>query len=444
VRVKLLTSWDRLHSSYWFVPSLMTVAAVAFAIIVLCIDRSAEFAWLEAWGFMYLNRPDGARALLSTVAGSMIGVAGTTFSITLAVLSLTSSQFGPRLLRNFMRDTGNQIVLGTFVATFTYCLLVLRTIHAADEDGGAAFVPHLAVTFSILFALLGLAVFIYFIHHTAESIQASSIVTRVGNELEALLKKHYPEKRGPPTPSLEPALPPAEAAQTVCARRSGYLQTVDEEGLLGFAKAQGVTVQLLHPPGTFLVEGQPLARLWPPGKVSEEGDEALRQKITLGAHRTTVQDFDFLFDQLTEVALRALSPGVNDAVTATQCLDRLSQGFHTLAWRELGPPYRTDEAGTPRLLLPALDFGELVGNTLGPIRRFSGDNMLVSLHLLDTIGVLLSTTDEASLRRALLHEAHLVRETARPVLIEEDFKRLTARYREVTSAPARAAPSVPG
>ncbi len=431
-------TFDSLRASYWFVPSLMTFGAIVLALVMVRIDQNLSFEALRSLGFIYFNQPDGARALVSTVASAMITVAGTTFSITLAVLSLTSGQFGPRLLANFMRDLGNQIVLGTFVATYVYCLLVLRTIHS-DNDTIAAFVPNLSIILAILLALVNVGVFIYFIHHTAESIQASTITARIAGDLEAMIKRLYPAappeaEAAPPTLTPRELDPHTAQAVGIVRHRSGYLQNMDEDGLLNFATEHNVTVQCLLIVGTFVLSDQPVALVWPKDALDDEQCDDISNYFTLGPRRTPAHDLDFLFDQLSEMALRALSPGVNDAVTAMRCADRIAQGLLLLVSRRPPASHRFDEEGGMRLILPQLDLGNLVEDTLGEFRRFSADNMLVSMHLLDTIGTLLVSTDNTDLRRSLLSEAALIREGTKKVLLEADFARLERRYEEVVNA----------
>ena len=430
-------TFDSLRASYWFVPSLMTFGALVLALVMVRVDRSLSAEAIRSLGFGYYNQPDGARSLVSTVASSMITVAGTTFSITLAVLSLTSGQFGPRLLSNFMRDLGNQVVLGTFVATYVYCLMVLRTIHT-DSDAFAAFVPHLSIVLAIVLALLNVGVFIYFIHHTAESIQASTITARIAGDLTGMIEHLYPEatpedEAAPATLTPRELDPHTAQAVALVQHRSGYLQNLDEGGLLNFAGEHNVTVQCLQLPGTFLLSDQPVALVWPRDAL-EEKTEQLSNFFTVGPRRTPAHDLDFLFDQLSEMALRALSPGVNDAVTAMRCADRIAQGLHLMVSRRPPASHRYDEEGGLRLILPQIDLGNLVEDTLGEFRRFSADNMLVSMHLLDIIGTLLVSTDDAELRRALLSEAGLIREGGKKVLLDDDFARLDRRYEEAVNA----------
>ncbi|HZD54868.1 MAG TPA: DUF2254 family protein, partial [Candidatus Aquicultoraceae bacterium] len=182
MRARLRNLWTRAWSSFWFIPLVMTAAAAAAAVALVELDRRLPAPGGGRFGWIFGGGVEGARALLQVVAGSMITVAGVVFSITIVALSLTSQQYGPRLLGKFMRDTGNQVVLGTFVSTFAYCLLVLRTIQGGGDAAG--FVPHAAVALALLLALAGVAVLIYFIHHTSSSIRADNLVSRVGRELE--------------------------------------------------------------------------------------------------------------------------------------------------------------------------------------------------------------------------------------------------------------------
>ncbi|MEX0998785.1 MAG: DUF2254 domain-containing protein [Thermodesulfobacteriota bacterium] len=186
--------WYNVGSSFWFLPALMVASSIAFSFIMIYVDANiVKVSGIESLGWIYENKPEGARALLSTVAGSMITVAGVVFSITIVALTLASTQYGPRLLGNFMRDKGNQVVLGTFIATFTYCLLILRTIRGGEDS---SFIPHLSVTIGVLFAIFSISVLIYFIHHAATSIQASNVISGVSKNLKHTIDLTFPERIG--------------------------------------------------------------------------------------------------------------------------------------------------------------------------------------------------------------------------------------------------------
>lgn len=205
---RLLSIWDLLRGSFWFLPSLMAAGAVLLSFGAVKLDTAMEADAYGRFEFIYLFGPEGARAILSAVATSMITVAGLTFSITMLTLQLASSQFGPRLLRNFMRDRGNQVVLGTFISTFVYCLLVLRTVKGVE---GASFVPHLAVAIGVVLAVAGLAVLIYFIHHTASSIRIETLLASLAEETSATIDRLFPEKLG--REDAETAIEPPDFTQ---------------------------------------------------------------------------------------------------------------------------------------------------------------------------------------------------------------------------------------
>ena len=322
--------WEALRGSFWLLPAAMTAAAIGLSFAAVAVDRATEAE--ELFGWTYRGGPDGARGVLATIAGSMVTVAGVVFSITVVALSLASQQFGPRLIRNFTRDRGNQLVLGTFVATFVYCLLVLRTVNGT---GKATFVPELGVTVGVGLALASLGVLIYFIHHVAVSIQASAVVERVGAELDGLIGEVYPEEIGE---RAEPADRPAEAppadARAVRADATGYVVAVDADAVLRVAAGSDLVVHLPTPPGRFVRRGDAVALVVAAGGRLPDGvEEDLRNAVTVGPTRTGYQDVEFGLLQLTEIAVRALSPGVNDPFTAAECVDRLGDALGRLAWR---------------------------------------------------------------------------------------------------------------
>jgi uncharacterized membrane protein len=204
MQVNIVKYWDRIRSSFWFIPIIMAVGAVTLAFVTVAFD-SRVTDWLRrTLGWTFVDGAAGASSVMGTIAGSMISIAGVVFSMTLVALSLASSQFGSRMLRNFMRDTTTQVVLGTFVATFLYCLLVLRTIRRVEE---VLFVPHLSVLLGVVLAVVSVGVLIYFIHHVSVSLQANEIVTRVSRELIEGIDRVFPEQIGRGAPQI-PAKPP--------------------------------------------------------------------------------------------------------------------------------------------------------------------------------------------------------------------------------------------
>ncbi len=329
MKVWISARWEMLRESFWFVPSLTVAAAIVLSLLTIHLDRNAaERNWAAVVGWTFARGPEGSRALLATVAGSMVTISSVTFSITIVALQLASSQFGPRLLRNFMRDRGNQIAIGTFIATFTYCILVLRTVNGTNSE---QFVPHISVTVGLILALVSLAVLIYFIHHAAESIQAENVITAVSKELLSAIDRLYPDRIGEKPPASRTD-PPADGvvpedfdswARAIPSPRSDYLQAIDGERLMQIARDNDLILKVPSRPGKFVVEGDALAKAWPVDRVSEKTANAIRGLFYFGTRRTLVQDVEFGIDQLVEVAVRALSPGINDPFTAINCIDRL-------------------------------------------------------------------------------------------------------------------------
>ena len=359
--------------------------------------------------------------------------------MTLVALSLASSQLGPRLLRNFMRDTKNQVVLGTFVATFVYCLLVLRTIRRAGVD---VFVPHLSVTIGVVLAIVSLGVLIYFIHHVSVSIQADEVVARVNAELIDGIDRLFPDsmRHGVPRPVdvLAGAGLPAAfefEARPVGSDDDGYLQSIDVQALVELARDEDALIRLERRPGQYVVMGRPLATVWPGDRVTDSLEERINSAFVLGHQRTAAQDIEFPIHQLVEIAVRALSPGINDPFTAITCIDRLGSSLHRLAQREMPSPFRRDEKDRLRVVVPAVTFTEIVNGSFGPIRQYARSSAVVTIRLLETIAVVARAAHRPDDRAALLRQAEMIVRGAREALPEdEDRGEAEERYRDACRA----------
>jgi uncharacterized membrane protein len=434
MRVQILKYWERLRSSFWFLPSLMAGMAVALSFITVALDQAMTQKWLRKLDWVYSGGAEGASAVLQTIAGSMITIAGVVFSLTLVALSLASSQFGPRLLRNFMRDTANQLVLGTFIATFLYCLLVLRTIRRDDD---AAFVPHLSVTLGLVLALASLWVLIYFIHHVSVSIQADEVVARVGAELDDTMHRLFPEQLG------QDAGEPAGAEvrhgdaqpRIISATGDGYLQIVDVDTLMSFARETDTVLSLAHRPGHYIVQGMPLLHAFPADRVPHDMQQRLQAAFVLGNQRTAAQDVEFAILQLVEIAARALSPGINDPFTAIACIDRLGSAFCRLAQRCFPGPCRYDDAQRLRIIAPAHTFSGLADAAFNPLRNYARTSADVTLRLLESIAVIASVATRPADRAALERHAGMIARGAAEALPEAaDRQAVDARHHAVRQA----------
>ncbi len=409
MRTQLLFLGSTLRSAYWFIPTLMACGAVALAIGSVKLDEFVHGAVEAKLGWIYAGGPAGARAVLATIAGSIITVAGTTFSITIAAFSLASSQFGPRLLRTFRRDTGNQIVLGTFISTFVYSLLVLRTIRGTESD---TYVPHLSVTLGVTLACLSLAVLIYFIHHTAASIQVSNLIDSVGTELEKIIVKHFPQRGSCAAPKSDISWSPQENSVPILARKGGYLLHIDYQALVEIAVSHNIVFRLFGHAGDFTVAGTPL--------VAIEGDSQhivdwreIESHIYFGTERTPEQDLEFGFLQLAEIAVRALSPGINDPFTAISCIDRISAGFCLFVQREIPSAFHYDATGALRLIAVPVTYRQLVQAAFHHIGHAGKQNPWVLQHLRGKIMLVLSMTVNEGCREALMEELILIQQAER-------------------------------
>jgi uncharacterized membrane protein len=342
--VTLLNSgalWDRLRSTYWFIPSLVTLACVGLAAALTWLDRS--YAEIPAWmGWAYGGGADGARALLSA---------------------------------------SSQSVLGAFTGTFAYCLIVLRTVQGDGGDRYDVFVPHLAVTGGVLLTLLSVAMLIYYVHHIAMSMQVSEITARVVEDLERSIDRIYPDDLGDAENGEADGPPVPAAATLIRSTLNGYVQDIDGPGLLAAAARAETTIWILGRPGTFIVEHQPLAAAAPGALDPERLAADIRGTFTFGADRTSRQDVSYAAQQLVEVALRALSPGVNEPFTAIACIDRLTQGLARLARRRLPSAQRTDDQGRTRVVAVPRRFADLVIEVFEPIARHGASEPVITSRL---------------------------------------------------------------
>jgi uncharacterized membrane protein len=424
--VKLQKAWETARASYWFVPTLMTVGAMALAFGMLALDTRFGDEVVDDLGWIFSGGPEGARQVLSTVASSMITVAGVAFSITIVALSLASSQFGPRVLYNFMRDTGNQVVLGTFIATFIYCLLILRSVQGEFE--GASFVPAMSVTMGVMLAVASLGVLIFFIHHTAISIQAPQIVAAIHHDLGNAIDRLFPAEVGEPVgPSVgEDAEPENFEVESwpLKAPGSGYLQVLDDDRLMELAKEHDLLLRLECRSGHFITPGQALLRVWPAERLADEVRGELCKTFLLGPQRTHVQDAEFAINQLVEVAVRSLSTGINDPFTAINCVDQLSAALTIVAGRAFPSPYRRDDRGALRVIAAKqATFGALVDAAFNQIRQNSHSVPAVTLRLLEALASIAQNTGREDYRDVLRRHAEMIRRGSLAELTEENDRR---------------------
>ncbi|WP_029918001.1 DUF2254 domain-containing protein [Pelobacter seleniigenes] len=435
MRTKISNLYERIQSSYWFIPSIMAIQALAFSTMMVYVDLlNAQIEFVDL-SWLKLTGATGEQNILSTIAGSMITVTGVIFSITVVSLSLTAQQYGPRLLQNFLRNRGNQIVLGTVTATFLYCLLVLRTV---NESQGQEFVPYLSILCALCLAVLCVGMLIYFIHSITVSIQVSTVIANVSRDLGRMVERLFPDKIPCYITSRENEIVLAnqipedfaEQCKLLSCDSSGYLQAIDYDGLLKLAVEHDLILRVLHHVGDFLVRESDLIEIWPGIKCEDkELCQRIKGHFITGPKRIQNQDLKFLIRELVEIASRALSPGINDPFTAMSCIDHLTLSLCELAQRAFPSPGRIDKNNKIRIIDVPPSFREIVDLAFDQIRQYGRSHTVVILHLLEGISRILPFTRNVEQRDALLRQASIIEHDGQSGLpVTEDREMIHAKY----------------
>jgi uncharacterized membrane protein len=408
----LATHWRRetLRTSLWFVPAIEVLAAIGLFVATTALDKAAYRGSFAVPSWVISGTADAAREILTAIAAAVITVVGVVFSIILVTLTLASTQFGPRMLRNFIRDRGTQLTLGTFVATFVYSVLVLVSVGSGSHGD---FVPHIGVTVTLGLMVADLGVLIYFIHHTAISIQLPQVIASIAADLTEAIKI----QGGSAAPADAPPDRGLSAAEllrrtegdggVLVAPASGYLQFIKHQDLVSVAASANAVICLEHRPGHFLVRGHRFATVWPP-----EAASAMRRRLDqahiIGSHRTLTQDVSFGIDQLVEIAIRALSPAVNDTFTAMTCIDWLGENLCRIVSSWHPARVHRDRQGYIRVISAEPSYDRLVRRSFEKIRQSSLGMPAVMIRELDALGAIMAETTSEGQRRVLLEQAAMI------------------------------------
>jgi uncharacterized membrane protein len=422
---------DALRTTLWFVPSVLVIGAVALFVVTYLLDKRLDAGELDVPSWVNTGGADASRTILTAIAAAIITVVGVVFSVTILALTLASTQFGPRMLRNFIRDRGTQVTLGVFVATFVYSVLVLGSV---TNEPGNVFVPHISVTVALALTLLDLGVLIYFIHHVAKSIQLTEVVYGITQDLDrGLAELRREQSTGTPEPARAPTL--ASSAELfarldtegveIPAPSSGYLQAIGHAGLVQIAAANDAIVRMVHRPGHFVVRGRPLAVVWPSTAVPAI-TAALRRAQAIGPHRTLQQDLQFGIDQLVEISLRALSPAVNDTFTALTCVDWLGDALCKLTAIGIPDGVHYDDLGRARLVEVPLSYERVVDRAFDKIRQSGRAMPAILIRQLDNLAKIAEYTT-ADDERAVLHRQATMIMRAADEAVAEPFDRQDVR-----------------
>jgi uncharacterized membrane protein len=401
------SEWRRevLRTNLWLVPAVGVVAAVVLFAATYSLDRAAFDRDFGLPGWMLSGSPDAARQILTAIAAAIITVVGVVFSIVIVALTLTSTQFGPRMLRNFIRDRGTQVTLGTFVATFVYAVLALGAI----GQGGPGFVPHISITVTLAMMVADLGVLIYFLHHITTQIQLPQVIAGIAGDLaEATELQAGHGAAGSGADSAAQALAGLDVpGGDVAAPRSGYLQYIQHRPLVRLASELGVVIQLRYRPGHFLVQGHAYATVWPAEAAGRVARELSRAHVT-GPYRTLAQDVSFGVDQLVEIAIRALSPAVNDTFTALTCIDWIGDSLCKVTGRWHPIRVYRDGGGAVRVVTTEASYERLVQRAFEKIRQSGKGMPAVMIRQLDALAKIMERATAAKDRQLLLDQAAMI------------------------------------
>jgi len=425
---------------------MVVVALVLFA-ATFAVDFAAYHHELTLPFWFRTGSADAGRQVLIAIAAAIITVMTVVFSITILALTLASQQFGPRMMRNFMRDLGNQMTLGIFVGTFVYAVVTLGTITTTSTG---EFVPHLSITVSEALLLVDLGVLIYFIHHIARSIQLPEVIARIADDLLVAVDTEFPPvvedlsdptapETGRSTADIVALLD--ERGATVPAASNGYLQFVAYGELVHIATRLDAVIRLSYRPGHFVLADRPLATVWPGGAAGQVR-EALGKAHLSGPHRTLNQDPVFAIDQLVEIAIRALSPAVNDTFTALTCIDWLSAGLSQITGRTFGEGVYRDEYGRIRLIELEPSYPRMINRGFDKVRQAGRGMPAVIIRLLDSLTHITEYTRDDAQRQVLLRQAEMImRGAERDIDEPDDLADILRRHRSLITLAQRMAHS---
>ncbi len=436
MRTRLSYIWHSANSSFWFIPVLLILVGLTLAVVCLVIDAYIGDWIVEHVGYVQLH-PSGARQVLSTIAGAMMTTASLVFSLTLVVLSLAAQSLGPRIVDQFMQDRLNQTMLGAFIGTFCYALLVSLAVEEGSEQTR---VPLLSILVGGVTTIASLVLLIVYIHHISRSIQSDTMIARLNARLDERMESYFPVDPYPAT-TPSPVVEPIGTPSPLNAEASGYVQIIDIDGLIEIAAENGALVQMHVRQGMYAIKGLPVMTVWGAEPCSKEVGEALMDTVIFGPKRADVQDIELALRNITEIGVRALSPGINDYYTAIAAIDHLSDAAASLMRRSLPNPVLFDAEGRPRLIRPVPSFGDLLDVAFGDLLLAARDNPAVLVVMFERFATLTRCAQNPSHLNALTAFADAFAATVDaggPP--EESLGRLEARIADLRVA-IRAAPA---
>lgn len=426
---------EKLNASFWFIPILMLLVAIGSAVGLIILDSRIEISRDGALRYLLPASVDSAKSILTIIAGGMIGVAGTVFSITPVVLTLASSQLGSRLVRNFMYDKLNQVVLGSYVSSFVYCLLILSSL---KEIESFHFVPEISVLVAIASAIAGIILLIVFIHHVSMSIQSDKVISDISEAMSKSIRKLFPEGIGHEEEKQPPDIDTLQQKYAlkleVRCKRSGYLQSIDGQGLINIAHDNDYILVLQYRPGDFLVQDMVLCDVLCNEECDKELNKKIQDEFIIGKVRTPLQNAEYSIHQMVEVAARALSPGVNDPYTAIACIDNLTSVMCYLAGVEFPSPYRYDKQDKLRVIAGNNTFSGMLNAAFNQIRQYGEGSPSVMIRLMEAMITISTFARNKNQQKLILQHAEMIMNAAEKRFSEkrdlEDMKERFKAFKE--------------
>lgn len=390
-RRKLIQIFSKINSSYWFIPAVLIILSVALCEVMISIDQEFGIAYLKENGIKFFTEINGSYEILATIATSMITVAGVTFSMTLLSVSHASSQIGPRILSDFMKDRGNQVTLGVFISTFSYCLLVMKNVKMSNIADSSEFIPHLSVYVAILLAFLSLSVLVYFINHVSKSINMTLAISKVGDNLLRSIERTYQFSE-----SIDYPAEKFNQSSEIKGKDKGYLRYIDRERLLKIATECKLHISVEVMAGDFIYSENTLAKVISnSNNLTNDLQSNIRECFVWGAQKTINQDTFFSIDLLIEVIARALSTGVNDPYSAIECLDQITAAMHKLLKSNQPIEVMSDKMNEYFVYFKSITTSELLDRTYRKLIPYVTRDKMVSDHLLNNlISLRLTSLDE--------------------------------------------------
>ena len=430
MKTRLINIWDHMVGSYWFIPSTIIFLSLIAAFLFPWLDQRYADQLDVASPWMTMS-PDSARTILSTIAGVMTTVISLVFSLTILTLSIATSQFGPRLLRSFLNNRSTQVVLGTFVATAIYAIILLSMIRGTES---MTVVPRFSVYVAILASVLNLLYLIHFINDISELIQVPNVVLRVARDLDASIRRLYPtEASEQPNEEVDRCDTLPGKSDVLCSRQEGYLQGVDLEAISEQARNAGVVIRLCVHPGQFVADKSPLAEVCGTTSSEEDLEEIVNQSVVTGTRRTPRQDVECALLELVELAVRALSAGINDPFTATNCIDRLGASLGRIAACAVPRSQFCDEEGAVRVVMPVVTFSDLLESAFNQIRQHGSGNTAVLIRIVEALGEISRRTTRASDAEVVLRHIDMIEREGEDSIHEpndrEDLRQRAERIR---------------